>query len=128
MVLGGQTTSASIATFEPVELVSVSPSHSVPTIGGTTLTLTVDSMPPAPEGADPPEIAVTVGGAACTDARVKGPTQITCIAPAGQGQQREVVLTVDRARSQMTKSVAYAPPPIKSIKPFKGSAGTELTV
>ena len=60
--------------------------------------------------------------------KVQGPTVITCIAPAGQGQQQEVLLTVDRARSQLTKAVSYAPPTVKSISPIKGKAGTELTV
>ena len=130
IVVGGQSTTASVATFEPVELESVSPTRLLPTIGGTKLTLTVDSMPSAPkaEGATTPDVAITVGGKPCTDIKVQGPTAITCIAPAGQGQQQEVLLTVDRARSQLTKAVSYAPPTVKSISPIKGKAGTELTV
>ena len=130
IVVGGQSTTASVATFEPVELVSVAPTRSLPTIGGTKLTLTVDSMPSVVQGkgATAPDVAITVGGAPCTDIKVEGPTLITCIAPAGQGQQQEVLLTVDRARSQLTKAVSYAPPAVKSIKPIRGKAGTELTV
>lgn len=105
--------------YSAPSITSVSPMTG-PTTGGTSLTISGDSF-----GASG---TVTLGGTNCT-IYVYSHNSIVCTAPAGQGKNVPLVVTVG-GRSVTNTQFSYLPPTISSISPMSGpiTGGTLLTV
>lgn len=126
-VVAGDQVSPSFSGFsyDPPSVASVSPS-SGPTAGGIPITLHGESFGLSP--------TVTVGGAPCPSLPgSSGHSSVVCTLPAGQGVNKEVIVTSSDGRSSASSAGArfsYAAPSLVGLSPATGprAGGVTLTL
>ena len=119
---GGQATSTSTFTFEPVTVTEISPSYG-PLTGGTTVTITGTGFV---SGA-----TVTIGSTKATNVTVVSATSITAITPAGTtGVQNIVVTNTDNQYGTLLNGFTYEAVTVSGISPSSGptAGGTIVTI
>ncbi|MHC5019417.1 MAG: IPT/TIG domain-containing protein [Planctomycetota bacterium] len=72
-----------------------------------------------------PGVTITIGGAAATGLTIIGPTQLTCVSPAGTAGARNIVVTnLDGQSVTSTGGYTYVGgPTVSSVSPNTGAAG-----